>query len=424
LIKSRLARVALGSITSRAPNYGALLSHREYVLLAISAFFYAAGFYFFTWYLPILIMQEYGALYLTIIYVFGTAAGLLAVVSGIISDVFGYEYLIIGVPALIALSYAVMLLKQNVFTILFVAVAIHMMPLGGPPTAALVSMLSKEETLGMAFSLYRLAMLLGFTVSSSLLAVITQVLGLSLALLLGIIFISLCVLFRILVLRGVDRLKVRHRTEVRVGRGISSHITTMFKSLGICGAIALASMSIVNALVLSYGPFLYNFIRDVLGLSIALLGIYESLVTVVSAISQPVSGAIVDRVGRRAFEYAIYAEVVLSLLISALALLTVNGPPLLTAAALSLILLYELTGGVISNAIQARIPSLVAKDFRGSSYGLLTSLSSLIAMPIYPVFAYAWSVSPTLIPLSYGLLMTIPLIMVYVEKNACFRRFR
>jgi len=87
-------------------------------------------------------------------------------------------------------------------------------------------------------------------------------------------------------------------------------------------------------------------------------------------------------------------------------------------------LLYELTGSILSNAIQVRIPSLVARDFRGSSYGLLTSLSSLIAMPMYPVFAYTWSVSPALIPLSYGLLMIVPLIMTYVEKKAYFHRFR
>jgi len=388
----------------------------------MSTFFYAIGFYFFAWYLPIFIMQEYGALYLSVIYVLGTAIGLLAVVSGVISDVLGYEYLIIGVPALVALSYMVLLLKQDVLTALIVAIALHVTPLGGPPMSALVSIISKRETLGMAFSLYRLTMMIGFTISSTLMAIVTQVFGLSLALLLGAFLIVICVFLRIIVLKHVDYpVRSKRQTRAGVSEALGAHIIKMFRMLGLCGILAFASMATINALALSYGPFLYNFIKSVLGLSIALLGVYQSLVTIMTAVSQPISGVVVDYAGERAFKYAIYAEVLLSSVISVIGLLIVKQGimPIFVGIALTLILIYELTGSILSNAIQVSVSSLTMKEFRGSSYGLLTSLSSLIAIPIYPIFAYAWYVSPALIPLSYGLLMIIPLVMTYIRKSIC-----
>ncbi len=408
-------------IISKISRYRVLLSNNLYVLLVISTFFYAIGFYFFTWYLPVLIMQKYGATYLSITYIFGTAAGLLAVISGIISDILGYKYLIIGVPALVALSYATLFFRQNIFTTLFVAIALHVTPLGGPPVSALVSMISRKETLGMAFSLYRLAMLVGFTVSSMLMAIITQIFGLSSTLLLGMLLIAICIIARVAVLKNVSSYNNQTRDRNRINKRLSVHVTNMFRALGICGILAFVSMSSVNALALSYGPFLYNFIRDVLGLSIAFLGIYQSVVTSLTATSQPISGIIVDHMGKKAFKYAIYAEILVSAIISLLALFIIRHifSLVFIGVTLALILLYELTGSVLSNAIQVTVSSLSSRDFRGSSYGLLTSLSSLIAIPLYPVFAYVWSVDPALIPLSYGLLMLIPLVMMYVKDNLC-----
>ncbi len=409
------------SIISKIFEYKVLFSNSQYLLLTLSTFFYATGFYFFTWYLPVFIMQKYGALYLSIIYILGTAIGLLAVISGVISDVLGYKYLVIGVPALVALSYMTLFFKQNILTALLVAIVLHITPLGGPPISALISIISKKETLGMAFSLYRLAMMIGFTISSALMAIVTQVFSLSLTLLLGASFIAICILLRVIVLRHIGLpASIRQRTA-GVSKALSIHVVEMFRMLGLCGILAFVSMSTINALALSYGPFLYNFIKEVLGLSIALLGIYQSLVTIMTAISQPISGIVIDYMGKKAFNYAIYAEVFLSVLVSMTGLLRVKqGTLVLTGIALALILLYELTGSILSNAIQVNISSLSAKEFRGSSYGLLTSLSSLIAIPIYPIFAYVWCINPVLIPLSYGLLMLVPLIITYFNKDKCY----
>ena len=406
-------------VRSAASRYASLLSDARYLMLITSSFLYALGFYFFTWFLPILILRDYGAWCLGLTYAISTAVGLLAVVSGVASDVFGYKYLILGVPAFTAVSYIALLIKHNIFTVLLVAIALHVTALGGPPLSALLSVIVERSALGMAFSLYRLVMMVGFTVSSTLMAVVTQFFGLSSALLISLPLIAACILLRAALLKGVEPgCWSEHHSEPNVKNALREHLAAMLKALGVYGALTFLSFSLINALALSYGPFLYNFIKYVLGLNIVFLGVYESLSTVVNAALQPVAGTIVDRVSVNAIKYALCAETILSVVITVIGS-CVSGQysSLLVTIALALILAYELSGSVLSNAINVGVALMTRAEFRGSSYGLLTSLSSLLSMPMYVMFAYAWSVSPATVPLYYGLLTLVPLAIWYVGER-------
>jgi len=94
-----------------------------------------------------------------------------------------------------------------------------------------------------------------------------------------------------------------------------SHIKELFTTLKFHGITIISGFSLLQALSLSFDPYLYNFLRYVLGLNIALLGIYESLSTILSAASQPVSGYVINVLGSvKAFKLGVILDSLLHLL--------------------------------------------------------------------------------------------------------------
>lgn len=294
-------------------EYRRLFVNRDYLLLSSSVFFFSFAFYFFTWYVPILIMDLYGPFHLGFVYALSTAVSVLAVFSGFIADVIGYKPIILVVPILIMFSFILFFTGDtSLWILLIVAVALHIPPLAGPAISALISNLVSSETLGMAFSFYRFLMLAGFTASSSALAFLTQYFGLKPVLALSIISLGICALLRFFIRSA------RPYTGIPTQRS-GPRILDIIRSFKKYELFAIISFSTVNALALSYGPYLYNFIRDVIGLSILYMGLYESVTTIAPSLFQPVSGLIIDKFGCIAtLKYALILE---SLIVSVISLL-------------------------------------------------------------------------------------------------------
>jgi len=73
-------------------------------------------------------MEYYGALYLSLLYVFSTIVGLITLLSGVISDLLGHKLMIILVPLIAIIANTTLLINVSLMSLLNVSIALHLTP--------------------------------------------------------------------------------------------------------------------------------------------------------------------------------------------------------------------------------------------------------------------------------------------------------
>lgn len=371
------------------------------MLLSVSGLLFGFSFYFFTWYVPILIMRDYGSFTLSFLYIIGTVVGLVTVFGGALADVFGYRPLIVLVPAVLMCSYVFLMLAPCFWSLLFVVLSIHLVPLAGPAIYAYISNSFSEGLLGKAFSLYRVFFLAGLAASSTFFGLVVQFEGYRIALLISAIGLSLVIALRCLISEvNVPRSKGNKLDGYRDFISVFRILLRSERSL----ILVLTASSVINALALAYGPYLYNFIRFVLGLNPAFLGIYETLSTILNMLAQVPAGALVDRVGAlRSLITVLGSEILVMFSLTIL----VNAGASITACLMTL-LVWESLGAMTALAISVALAERSPKEVRATAYGSITTLASITSIPLYPFFASIWSWNPVMLPASYAILLIVP----------------
>ena len=392
-------------------RYLEVIGAKDFILLSVSGLLFGFSFYFFTWYVPILIMRDYGSFTLSFLYIIGTIVGLVTVFSGALADVFGYKPVIVLVPAVLMCSYVSLVLAPCFWSLLFVVLSIHLVPLAGPAIYAYISNSFSEGLLGKAFSLYRVFFLAGLATSSTFFGLVVQFEGYRIALLISAIGLSSVIVLRCLISEvnaqsSKDSKPYGYRSFASVFKVLLSSERSLL--------LVLTASSIINALSLAYGPYLYNFIRFVLGLNIAFLGIYETLSTILNMLTQVPAGALVDWLGAlRSLIMVLSSEILAMVSLTILVNAGVSA-----VACLIILLVWESLGAITAIAVSVALAKRSPKEVRATAYGSITTLASITSMPLYPLFASIWSWDPVMLPASYAILLIAPISIAIVTTTA------
>ncbi len=120
-------------------------------------------------------------------------------------------------------------------------------------------------------------------------------------------------------------------------------------------------------------PFLSLYLTGKLGFSMTEVGVMYVAVAVITAVSQAVSGILVDRIGRKpVMVFGLISEVVpvVAMGLSGDILVSAGGPTRLLVIAI-LVVLFGLTTGVYGPASYAMVADLVESEKRTNAYSLL-----------------------------------------------------
>ena len=383
------------------------LRERNLLLLSLSSLLFGFAFYFLTWYIPIVIMKEYGSFGLGVLYMVGTVFSVLTVFGGILADALGYKPLMLVVPLMVLCACLALILKLSYVSLLAMVIVLHLTPLAGPAIYAYISNSVPSDMLGRAFSAYRAFLLSGIALSSLVYGFITQYLGFRIALIAISITLVAATILRV-VIREISPLK-----EQSIDKCFTARISNIFRTLITLDSRTLLILfvaSFVSGVALAFGPYLYSFLRFVLKLNVAMLGLYESVCTVLNALSQVPAGSIIDRFGAlHSVALALSIEI---LAMSSATLFVLKG---LVVPCLIAILVWEVVGPMSTTALNVVLAHESSESVRGSVYGLMSSMAALMSLPTYMFFATMWALNSVMLPAYYALLMAIPLLLCLVR---------
>lgn len=356
---------------------------RNLLLLYVSSFFMGFTFGYFKWVMPLLLMESEGALILGSVFSLSfLITAFTAFSGGILADRTGRRSIVVCGTFLFALGASFILGSLWVSWLLVLGVILVFMSPSfyRPAMNALITESTQEAYLGRAFSIIPVLTLVGMSLGSGVLGIITEDIGVSYAL-----WVSLaCAWTAVLLRMGICEPARKSESE-------PSPISITFGVIKENPSLILFALIVIGVGVTGwFGVYFPSFLSDVMSLGEKTIGFLFSVFLISEAVMQPVAGWFTDKFNEK-WALAINLGgsgilVVLFVLFSQIHVLT----------ALLFIVFSSSLSGFYNIGYSVYIAHATQEKTRGTVYGGMETLSSLSSVPAPVIGAFLWEKSPFL----------------------------
>lgn len=359
-----------------------MLIMRNIILLSISTFLASFVYGYFYWNLA-RIVDMYGGVGL-VAYYFTYASIVMAILtffSGIISDVIGRKPMVILSAILYALGLSLLLVKSPISLLISIMLMFAATAFSGGSIQALISESSSGSILGRVFSITMFISLVGMSLGSTTLAIISSSFNLETAIIAAVFTLWFCIILRVML------------KETRSGDSLSLK-EVGFKTL----RLIIADEKYYPVVVLMVSAGLFNYFNvyltlyfdKVLNFNEGLIGSIWALIMISTGLGQPFAGWFTDK-------YGVVKSYVLGLLMAGIMMvLFVAISRINPFLAVIFIVIQNFTVSLNHVAYNVYIAKVSHVSIRASAYASTWSIFTLASIPAYMIGGALWGIDPTL----------------------------